>query len=371
MFDEYSNPPPSLASSVPVVVAPEPTDPTSTPSSTSIDQVALSPKQFHDIEAAHLDNDPFFGVPIPEPNSEESSSRDVIPANIALCVMIITLKWIFNVKLDELGGVLKNKARLVARGYHQEEGEFEESFAPVARLATIRIFIAYTAHKNMKVCQMDVKTAFLNDILHEEVDVSQPNGFVDQDNPNHVYKLKKALYGLKQAPWIGMICYHHFYSPKSSPKALLILHYSLKKKTDILLVQIYVDDIIFSFTDPTLCEIFFEIMCSKFKMSMMGKMSFFLRFQISQCPKGIFLNQSKYAFEIIKKYEIESSDPVDTLMVEKTKLDEDPQGKAVDPTRYHRMIGSLLYLTSSRPDIVFAVCICVRYQAKPTESTYM
>ncbi|GKC06100.1 retrovirus-related pol polyprotein from transposon TNT 1-94 [Tanacetum coccineum] len=117
--------------------------------------------------------------------------------------MVITLKWIYKVKLDELGGILKNKARLVARSYRQEEGiDFEESFAPDARLDAIRIFLTYAAHMNMIVYQMDVKTAFLNGILREEVYVSQPDGFVDQDNPIHVYKLKKALYGLKQAPCV-------------------------------------------------------------------------------------------------------------------------------------------------------------------------
>ncbi|GKB28775.1 retrovirus-related pol polyprotein from transposon TNT 1-94 [Tanacetum coccineum] len=122
--------------------------------------------------------------------------------------MVITLKWIYKVKLDEMGGILKNKARLVARGYRQEEGiDFEESFALVARLDAIRIFLAYAAHMNMIVYQMDVKTTFLNGILREEVYVSQPDGFVDQDNPNHVYKLKKALYGLKQAPraWYDLL----------------------------------------------------------------------------------------------------------------------------------------------------------------------
>nr|GEZ61776.1 retrovirus-related Pol polyprotein from transposon TNT 1-94 [Tanacetum cinerariifolium] len=122
-------------------------------------------------------------------------------------VMVIALKWIYKVKLDELGGILKNKARLVARGYRQEEGiDFEESFAPVARLEATRIFLAYVAHKNMVVYQIDVKTAFLNGNLREEVYVSQPDGFMDPDNPNHVYKLKKALYGLKQAPraWLGL-----------------------------------------------------------------------------------------------------------------------------------------------------------------------
>ncbi|GJU79899.1 retrovirus-related pol polyprotein from transposon TNT 1-94 [Tanacetum coccineum] len=120
--------------------------------------------------------------------------------------MVITLKWIYKVKLDELGGILKNKARLVARGYRQEEGiDFEESFALVARLEAIRIFLAFVTHMNMVVYQMDVKTAFLNGNLREEVYVSQPDGFVDPDNPYHMYKLKKALYGLKQAPraWQG------------------------------------------------------------------------------------------------------------------------------------------------------------------------
>nr|GEY13392.1 retrovirus-related Pol polyprotein from transposon TNT 1-94 [Tanacetum cinerariifolium] len=259
-------------------------------------------------------------------------------------VMVITLKWIYKVKLDELGGILKNKARLVARGYRQEEGiDFEESFAPVARLEAIRIFLAYTSHKNMVVYQMDVKTAFLNSNLQEDVYVSQPDGFVDPDNPNHVYKLKKALYGLKQAlrAW--------------------------KNSNDLLLVQIYVDDIIFVAPILELCDLFANLMCSKFKMSMMGKISFFLGLQVSQNSRGIFINQSKYALESLKKYGFESYDPVDTPMVEKSKLDEDKEGKAVDPSHYRGMIGTLLYLIASRPDLQFAICMCARYQARPTE----
>ncbi|GKE33096.1 retrovirus-related pol polyprotein from transposon TNT 1-94 [Tanacetum coccineum] len=123
-------------------------------------------------------------------------------------VMVITLKWIYKVKLDELGGILKNKARLVAREYRQEEGiNFEESFSPVARLEAVRIFLAFVAHMNMIVYQMDVKTAFLNGILREEVYVSQPDRFMDPDNPNHVYRLKKAIYGLKLAPrtWYDLL----------------------------------------------------------------------------------------------------------------------------------------------------------------------
>ncbi|GKC93400.1 retrovirus-related pol polyprotein from transposon TNT 1-94, partial [Tanacetum coccineum] len=129
---------------------------------------------------------------------------------------------------------------------------------------------------------------------------------------------------------------------------------------DLLLVQIYVDDIIFASTTPELCDQFSRIMCSQFKMSMMGKISFFLGLQISQSPRGIFIIQSKYALESLKKYNMESSDLMDTPMVEKSKLDEDTQGKVIDPTHYHEMIGTLMYLTSSRPDLTFDVCMCAR-----------
>nr|GFA63778.1 retrovirus-related Pol polyprotein from transposon TNT 1-94 [Tanacetum cinerariifolium] len=255
-------------------------------------------------------------------------------------VMVITLKWIYKVKLDELGGILKNKARLVARGYHQEEGiDFEDSFAPVARLEAIRIFLAYVAHKNMVVYQMDVKTTFLNGNLQEEVYVSQPDGFVDPDNSNHVYKLKKALYGLKQAPraWYDMLSsflLSQYFSKGSVDPTLFIR----RNGNDLLLVQIYVDDIIFAASTLELYELFANLMCSKFNMSMMGKISFFLGLQISHNPRGIFINQSKYALESLKKYGFESCNPVDTPMVE-----------------------------SPRPDLQFAICMYVQYQARPSE----
>nr|GEZ72266.1 hypothetical protein [Tanacetum cinerariifolium] len=280
-------------------------------------------------------------------------------------VMVITLKWIYKVKHDELGGILKNKARLVACGYRQEERiDFEESFASVARLEAIQIFLACVAHKNMVVYQMDVKTAFLNGKLREEFYVSQPDGFVDQDNPNHMYKLKKALYGLKQAPRVWYDLLSLFLISKGSVDPILFI---CRNGNDLLLVQIYVDDIIFAASTPELCDLFASLMCSKFKMSMMGKISFFLGLQISQSPRGIFINQSKYALESLKKYGFESCDPVDTPMVEKSKLDEDKEGKAVDPSHYRGMIGTLLYLTANRPDLQFAICMCARYQARPTE----
>nr|GEV95155.1 retrovirus-related Pol polyprotein from transposon TNT 1-94 [Tanacetum cinerariifolium] len=243
------------------VIPPVQAESTGLPSSTTIDQDTPSP-----------------GKSQTTPETQSS----VIPQDVEEDNHNIEISHIGNdllfVKLDELGGILKNKARLVAHGYRQEEGiDFEESFAPVARLEALRIFLAYAAHKNMVVYQMDVKTMFLNGNLREEVYVSQPNGFVDQDNPNHVYKLKKALYGLKQAP-----------------------------------------------------RVWYDIL-SSFLISQ----DFSKGLQIIQSPRGIFINHSKYALESLKKYGFKSCDPVDTPMVEKSKLDEDKEGKAVDPSHYH------------------------------------
>ncbi|GKC30588.1 retrovirus-related pol polyprotein from transposon TNT 1-94 [Tanacetum coccineum] len=204
---------------------------------------------------------------------------------------------------------------------------------------------------------MDVKTAFLNGILRKEVYVYQPDGFVDQDNLNHVYKLKKALYGLKQAPraWYDLLS-KFLLSQEFSKGTMDPTLFIRRQGKDILLVQIYVDDIIIASTTPELCDQFSKIMCSKFKMSMIGKILFFLGLQRSQSPRGIFLNQSKYALESLKKYGMESSNPVDTPMVEKSKLDEDPQGKAVDPTHYRGMVGTLMYLTATYADADHAGC---------------
>ncbi|GKD59502.1 uncharacterized mitochondrial protein-like protein [Tanacetum coccineum] len=338
LFDELLNPPPSVDHPAPKFVAliesssiHNPSNiqgAPDSPSSTIVDQDAPLPSNSqttpdtqppvipndveednHDIEVAHMGNDPYFGIPIPEVLSVQSSSLDIIhtilheqalfcyyddfltavepktykDALTQSCwikvmqeelnefehlkvwelvprpdkVMVITLKWIYKVKLDELGGILKNKARLVARGYCQEEGiDFEESFAPVARLEAVRIFLAFAAHMNMVVYQMNVKTAFLKGNLQEE---------------------------------------------------------------------------------------------------------------ICQNPKGIFINQSKYALESLKKYGFDSYNPVDTPMVEKSKLDENKEGKVVDPSHYRGMIGTLLYLTASIPDLQFAICMCARYQARPTK----
>ncbi|GJS31804.1 retrovirus-related pol polyprotein from transposon TNT 1-94 [Tanacetum coccineum] len=262
-------------------------------------------------------------------------------------ILIIPLKWIFKIKLDEYG---------------------DESFAPVARLEAIRLFIAHAASMNMVIFQMDVKTAFLNGELNEVVYVSQPEGFVDPEHPSHVYRLKKALYGLKQAPRAWYDKLSAFLIKSGFTKGVVDpTLFTRKTGKHLLLVQIYVDDIIFASTNPKACKLFAFEMNSTFKMSMMGQMSFFLGLQVSQNPRGIFINQSKYAQEILKKFGFDSCTPIDTPMAERPNLDEDKGGKLIDPTRFRGMVGSLMYLSASRPDIVFAVCMCARYQAKPTE----
>ncbi|GKE83001.1 retrovirus-related pol polyprotein from transposon TNT 1-94 [Tanacetum coccineum] len=188
---------------------------------------------------------------------------------------------------------------------------------------------------NMVVYQMDVMIIFLNYNLREEAYVSQLDGFVDPDNPNHMYKLKKALYGLKQAPreWYDMLS--SFLLSQDFSKGLVDpTLFNRREGKELLLVQIYVDDIIFAASTPELYDLFAKIMCSKFKMSMIGKISFFLGLQISQNPRGIFINPSKYALESLKKYGYNSCDLVDTPIVEKSKLNKDKEDKAVDLSHY-------------------------------------
>ncbi|GKA22000.1 retrovirus-related pol polyprotein from transposon TNT 1-94 [Tanacetum coccineum] len=283
---------------------------------------------------------------------------------------IIGTKWVFRNKLDENGIVSRNKARLVAQGYNQQEGiDYDETYAPVARLESIRILLAYACALDFKLFQMDVKSAFLNGFINEEVYVTQPPGFIDFEKPDHVYKLKKALYGLKQAPkaWYDRL------------KAFLIKHeykmgmvdntlFTKKKSSNLIIVQIYVDDIIFGSTCQDMCDEFAKIMHDEFEMSMMGELNFFLGLQIKQMEDGIFFNQSKYIKEMLKKFGLEESKPMKTPMSSNTKLTKDEECELVDSTKYRGMIGSLLYLTASRPDIMFSVCLCARFQEAPKTS---
>nr|GEY89990.1 hypothetical protein [Tanacetum cinerariifolium] len=267
-----------------------------------------------------------------------------------------------NVLFDELSAMAFEQRRSPSRTSDRR------TLTLVARMEAIRIFFAYVAHKSFSVFQMDVKTAFLHGSLKEDVYVCQLEGFIDADHPSHVYKLKRALYGLKQAPraWYDglstFLLQNHFFKGTIDPTLFIRRFHD-----DILVVQVYVDDIIFGYTHPRYIKLFFDLMKSRFKMSMMEKMTFFLGLQVNQSPCGIFINQSNYVLEILKKYGMKSCDPVGTLMEIKDKLDLDQNGTPVDATKYRSMIGALIYLTSSRPDILHATCLCAWYQAKLTE----
>ncbi|GJT10778.1 retrovirus-related pol polyprotein from transposon TNT 1-94 [Tanacetum coccineum] len=268
---------------------------------------------------------------------------------------IIALRWLWKNKCDAENIVVRNKTRLVAKGYKQEEGiDFEESFAPVARLEAVRMFIAYAAHKNITIFQMDVKTAFLNGPLKEEVYVSQPKGFIDPEFPYHVYRLKKTLYSLKQAPraWYdklsSFLIEHGFTKCIIDPTLFTQRH-----REDILLVQVYVDDIIFGSTNPDFSKRFANLMKNNFEMSMIGELKFFFGLQVHQSSRGIFISQSQYAIELLKKHGLDECVSMSTPM-ETERLDADLQGTPTDQMTYRHMIGGLMYLTASRPDIAFA-----------------
>ncbi|GJV18204.1 retrovirus-related pol polyprotein from transposon TNT 1-94 [Tanacetum coccineum] len=290
---------------------------------------------------------------------------ELVPLPISQSV--IGTKWVFRNKLDENGIVSRNKARLVSQGYNQQEGiDYDETYALVARLESIRILLAIAYENDFKLYQMDMKSAFINGFINEEVYVAQPLGFIDFQKPNYVYKLKKALYGLKQAPkaWydrLKLFLMKHEYSMGMVDNTL----FTKKSKSHLIIVQIYVDDITFGSTSQNLCDDFAKIMHDEFKMSMMGELNFFLGLQIKQMEDEIFFNQSKYIKEMLKKFGLEDSKPTKTPMSTEIKLTKDDEADSVDSSKYRGMIGSLLYLTASRPDIMFSVCLCARFQENP------
>nr|GEU90310.1 copia protein [Tanacetum cinerariifolium] len=264
---------------------------------------------------------------------------------------------VYRNKRDQQGIVDRNKARLVAQGHREEEGiNYDEVFAPVAQIETIRLFLAYASFMNFTVYQMYVKTAFLYGIIEEEVYVSQPPGFVDPEFPDRVYKVEKALYGLHHAPraWYETLSTYlldNRFRRGTIDKTFFIKHI----KDDILLVQVYVDDIIFGSTKRSLSIEFEQLMHKRFQMSYIRELTFFLGLQVEQQKDGIFLSHDKYVCDILKKFCFSSVKLVSTPMETHKPLSKDVAGTDVDVHLYRSMIGSLMYLTSSRPDIMFDV----------------
>ncbi|GJW45009.1 putative ribonuclease H-like domain-containing protein [Tanacetum coccineum] len=247
--------------------------------------------------------------------------------------------------------------------------DYDEVFAPVARIEAIRLFLAYASFKDFVVYQMDVKSAFLYGKIEEEVYVCQPSGFEDPDFLDSVYKVERALYGLHQAPraWYETLSKYlldNEFQRGKIDKTLFIKRY----KGDILLVQVYVDDIIFGSTKKELCNAFEKLMHEKFQMSSMGELTFFLGLHLERKKDGIFISQNKYVGKILKKFRFTKVKTASTPIETQKPLLKDKNGEEVDVHMYRSMIGSLMYLTSSRPDIMFTVCACARYQVNPKVS---
>ncbi|GJW83362.1 putative ribonuclease H-like domain-containing protein [Tanacetum coccineum] len=260
--------------------------------------------------------------------------------------------------------------RKKAIGTKQEEGiDYDEVFAPVDRIEAIRIFLAFASYMGFIVYQMDVKNAFLYGKIDEEVYVSQPPGFLDPKYSQKVYKVIKALYGLHQAPraWyatLSTFLLKNCYRRGTIDKTLFIK----KDKHDIILVQVYVDDIIFGSTKKSWCDEFEALMKSKFQMSSMGELTFFLGLQVKQKADGIFISQDKYVAEILKKFDFANVKTASTPIETQKPLVKDEETSNMDLHLCRSMIGSLMYLTNSRPDIMFAVCACSRFQVTPKSS---
>lgn len=282
----------------------------------------------------------------------------------------IGVKWVFKTKLNENGEVDKFKARLVAKGYSQKQGiDYSEVFAPVARWDTIRVILALAAQKGWCVYQLDVKSAFLHGELNEDVFIDQPQGFERKGDKHKVYKLKKALYGLKQAPraWYSRI--EGYFIKEGFEKCYC--EHTLFVKTEnggnILIVSLYVDDLIFTGNNEDMFVKFKQSMMKEFAMTDLGKMKYFLGVEVTQNEKGIFINQRKYAHEVLERFGMSNSNSVKNPIVPGIKLSKNGGGTAVDSTRFKQVVGSLMYLTATRPDLMFSVSLISRYMERPTQ----
>lgn len=279
---------------------------------------------------------------------------------------MIGLKCVFKTKLNEHGEVDKYKACLVAKGYAQRQGiDYNEVFAPVARWDTIRMILSIATQKEWIVYQLDVKSAFLHGELKEDVYVEQPLGFIR----HKVYKLKKTLYGLRQASreWYSKIEAYFIKEGFQKCDYEHTLFVKTEEGNKILIVSVYVDDLIFIGNDNMMIAKFKSSMKQEFDMTDLGKMKYFLGVEVIQKKEGIFITQKKYAQDLLEKFNLEDANAVKNPIVPGSKLSKKGEGAKVDATLYKQLIGSLMYITPTRPDLMYVVCLLSRYMADPSE----
>jgi hypothetical protein len=279
---------------------------------------------------------------------------------------VVSSKWLFKIKHVVDGSIEKYKARFVARGFSQKEGiDYEETFAPVARYTSIRTIIALAAKMKWKMHQMDVKTTFLNGVIEEEVYIEKPQGFEVEDRKSHVCRLKKALYELKQAPraWYGRI--HNFLTSLgfTKSKADSNLYFNVMNDEPVILL-LYVDDLFLTGEEKLITECK-KRLASEFEMKYLDLMHYLLGLEVWQSLERIFLNQGKYTVKILKRFDMLECKSMNTPMEAKLKMLVDSSSELIDATLYRQIIGSLMYLTNTRPDICFSVNTLSQFLVEP------
>jgi hypothetical protein len=275
---------------------------------------------------------------------------------------VVSSKWLYKIKHVVDGSIEKYKARFVARGFSQKEGiDYEDMFAPIARYTSIRTIIALATKMKWKLHQMDVKTAFLNGVIEEEVYIEQPQGFEVEDRKTHVCKLKKALYRLKQAPraWYGRIDSFLTSLGFTKSKVDSNLYFKVMNDEPVILL-LYVDNLFLTGEEKLIIDCKKKL-AAEFETKDLGQMHYFLGLEVWQSPKKIFLNQGKYAVEILKRFDMLECKSMET----KLKLPVDTSPELVDVTLYKQIIGSLMYLTNTRPDICFVVNTLSQFLVEP------
>ena len=286
---------------------------------------------------------------------------------------VIGLKWVYKTKYKEDGTIQKHKARLVAKGYSQQPGvDFNETFAPVARMETIRTMLALAAQMETPVYQLDVKSAFLNGELEEEVYVEQPLGYLLKGKENKVFRLKKALYGLKQAPraWNSKINSYFIRKGFQRSPSESSLYVKSEGMQNILIVYLYVDDLIYTGTNQQMVEEFKSAMMKEYEMTDLGLMKYFLGIQVQQSKGEIFISQEKYLEDMLKKFHMKDCKPVSTPMALNEKLHLNDGAEKADPRIFRSLVRCLIYLTNTRPDIVYTVSFISRFMHEPSKIHY-
>ncbi|PKU62899.1 Retrovirus-related Pol polyprotein from transposon TNT 1-94 [Dendrobium catenatum] len=287
--------------------------------------------------------------------------------------IVLGSKWIFKLKTNSDGQLDRHKARLVAQGFNQEFGiNFNETFSPVSKLPTIRILLLLAIHRNWPTLQFDISNAFLHGDLHDEVFMKQPPGFVDSQYPHYVCKLNKAIYGLRQAPrqWFNKLTQSllqfGFTFSKADPSLLIYTKSQIQ-----LYLLIYVDDLLLTGNHTPTIETLLQLLRSQFSLKQLGSIGTFLGIQVHRTSTAVILHQTKYASDILASAGFTNSKPVPTPTVLKSSKSGSTSPPFTDPQLYRRLVGSLNYLTITRPDIAYAVNAAYQHMHNPTTADFL